>query len=374
MKKPNVAIASVLKPLKDARAYYRLGLSLRETNKYHLNIIGFSLKNVPNEKDISFFTLFDKNRTHWKRLLVSLKFVQTIQKTKPKILIVTSYELLPAAVLIKAILRFRLIYDVQENYGLNIQENQTQKGWKRHVAKYWIRGIEKLAHRFVDHYFFAESCYRHEFPYIDKFTVLENKFPGKPKPILPVQYRQGQCLTFLISGTITEVYGIKEAIIWFTEALKHQPNLRLKIIGYCPMKSYRIGLDKIIQGIPQIQAKISDSAITYPEILVAYQHSDIIMLPYYQIPSISPKVPSKLYESLALGKPFLHSPNPKWASLSDRYQAGVEVEFSDLGSVKKHLDEIVARPFFTGGMDGLPFWNEHENQRLLGVIVKYLDD
>ena len=50
MSQTQIVIASVLKPLKDPRLYYRFAISMRETNKYLINIIGFSLKKEPEEE------------------------------------------------------------------------------------------------------------------------------------------------------------------------------------------------------------------------------------------------------------------------------------------------------------------------------------
>src|SRR5690606_7251183 len=134
--------------------------------------------------------------------------------------IVSTYELLPMALLGKTLLGFRLIYDLQENYSQNILFNESVPRAFRSILASWIRIIEITAHRYIDHYFFAEQIYRSQFPYIRNYTVLENKYAGPPpagrKPLSPHP-------EFIISGTITPVYGIEKAIYWFLALQKHYP-------------------------------------------------------------------------------------------------------------------------------------------------------
>ncbi|AFL85342.1 glycosyltransferase [Belliella baltica DSM 15883] len=347
MEKPKIAIASVLKPLQDARAFYRLGLSLRETNKYHLNIIGFSLKNPRLEEDISYFKLFDQERSTWKRFFVNIKFLGILKFIEPKVLIVTTYELLPAAVLMKFFYKYKLIYDLQENYILNVKQNKTLPKWKQILAVLWIGLIEKSSKPFVDHYIFAEACYKEEFPSITDFTVLENKFFDEIKSVSPVKFEPNQKIIFLISGTLTEVYGVVEAIKWFVEILKVYSNFQLKIVGHYPIPSYGKELKELASTVPQICLEVSENPMDYQQILEAYKTCDIVLLPYYQLSSISPKIPSKMYECLALGKPYIYTPNKNWKRMADRYQSGLGFEFRDVENAVLNLDDFLKQTFYS---------------------------
>ncbi|MCH7411880.1 glycosyltransferase [Belliella sp. R4-6] len=368
MIKPKIAIASVLKPLHDARSFYRLGLSLRETNKYHLNIIGFSLKNVPREEDIDFFTLFGSNRDNPRRLFVSINFISILKKIKPKVLIITTYELLPAAVLMKFFLKYRLVYDVQENYKLNIKENKTISGWKKWLAISWVGFVQNISKPFIDKYIFAEACYQEEMPTIKNFVVLENKFFGKIKKIQTVKFAADKPLTFLISGTLTEVYGTIDAILWFGELVKYNPNYKLNIIGHVTIDDYGKKIEEIASKIPQIRLEISPSPIDYKKILRSYDDCDIVLLPYHQLPSIHPKIPSKLYESLAMGKPFVFSSNMNWEMIAKRYGAGQSVNFFELEYAKMEIEKILKQEFYSHGMDKFPYWKSKEEEKLQELL------
>ncbi len=220
MKKAKVAIASVLKPVTDVRAFHKLAISLRETNKYHINIIGFSKKKPPSIPNIRFTTLFDQQRLHWSRILVPIRFLKAIFDYRPDVLVITTFELLLPGVLAKMILRYKLVYDLQENYSQNVRLNKTMPKWSSLVLGAAIKWIERCCHPLMDHYLMAEQCYQQEFPYIKNRTVLENKYMDSVQQGSPIELDKKRHFHFLISGTITPIYGVEEAVYWLNEIQK----------------------------------------------------------------------------------------------------------------------------------------------------------
>lgn len=368
-KQAKIAIASVLKPLKDPRAYYRFGLSLRETNKYQINIIGFSTKNESNEKNIKFSTLFCKKRNHYSRLFSNLKLVKILFRDKPDILIISTFELLPAGVLSKFFFNTKLIYDIQENFYLNLQLNETHSGLGKFLSKILTKIFESSSRPWVDHYFFAETCYRDELPKYAPNTILENKYFGKMIPSKTSKDLAGNQSRFLISGTITKVYGIQEGIQWFKRINEQFPDTSLHVIGHVTQSGYKTEIESSAKGHHAISLDISESPVSYASILKAYHHADIILMPYYQIPSIQPKIPSKLFESIALLKPCIFSPNPKWKELSDPYPAGMEMDFMDLVNAQKNFKNFLLQNFFMEIPGDEVLWKSQEEE-FLKVIEK----
>jgi len=369
MPQTQIVIASVLKPLKDPRLYYRFAFSLRETNKYLINIIGFSIKKEPDEKNIKFHPVFWKNRNHPSRSITGLRLIKTLFKVKPKLVIITTYELLPAAVFGKLLLGYSLVYDRQENYILNLNQNKTLKGWKKGLSKGLIGIFEFCSNPYIDHHFFAEIVYQKEFPKIKNYTILQNKYFDDENDIKPVKLDEKMKLRFLISGTLTEVYGIMEGIIWFQTILGHFPQSSLTILGHTPMQEYGEKLLRISTDQKSIHLQISENPLPYSEILKGYQETDIVLLPYHQIPSISPKIPSKLYESIALGKPCLFQNNPMWDAVCSEYPAGKAIDFGDLTHSQKHLDEFLKSTFFDHNPGDGVLWKS-DKAKFLEVVAR----
>lgn len=369
MSQKKIIIASVLKPLKDTRAYYRFGLSLRETNKYQINIIGFSSKKDLDEKNINFYPIFSKNRNHFSRFLSGWWLLRQIQKSKPGIMIICSWELLPAAVIRKMIWGGKLLYDVQENTVSNIEHNRTMPAWKKPFAKCLVSCIESAAKPFISCFLLAEQCYVRELPAFTPYLVLENKFFGNfAAERHPVKLNKEQ-LNFLISGTLTEVYGIVDAINWFNAIQETYPRFNLRIIGHCPLPSFKQEVLKACEGRENIELRISETPIAYSEIMEAYTKSDVVLMPYHQIPSIQDKIPSKLYESLAMGKPCLFNPNSNWNALVKKYGAGMEMEFRDLDSAAANLSRFLESSHFSTPPGDEVLWKSDE-KKFLDLIEK----
>ncbi|MFD2201240.1 glycosyltransferase [Shivajiella indica] len=359
-----ILIASVLKPLKDARTYYRFTYSLRETNKYQINIIGFSSKKEPDEENIRFYPIFNYKRNLFSRWLTGLTVIAQIKKVKPGIIIISTWELLPAAIIGKIIFGGKLVYDVQENTFANIQFNRTMADWKKPFAKGVVAVSESLAKPFIDCYFFAEQCYIHELPKFKPYVVLENKFYGQlASRRKPIQLNSEK-IKFLISGTITEVYGILDAVEWFKVILKIRPNSQLTIIGHCPLQGFKKKIIEACDVIPAITLNLSEHPVPYGKILESYHQADVVLMPYHQIPSIKDKIPSKLYESLALGKPCLFSPNPVWRSITEKYRAGMEMKFKDLEHVTKNFENFLKETFYTTLPGDELLWKSEEGKFL----------
>ncbi|WP_143961078.1 glycosyltransferase [Litoribacter populi] len=341
-----VIIASVLKPVNDTRAFHKLALSLRETNKYHVNIIGFFAKNTPNEPNIVFTTLQHNHRLHYTRLTASLRFINFVKSYKPDLVVVTTYELLPAAVYLKKRMGFKLIYDVQENYSLNIKSNKTLPSWLGRILGGSVGYLEEKAFSSIDHFVLAERSYKLELGLRDNYTILENKTTIQPVKVSPFKLTSGQALTFVIYGTLTPVYGVEEAIDWFLNLSQHEPLFRLTIVGHVPLKSFHQTILEKVEGNVNIHHNLSSTPISYPQILTTASMADVVLLPYQQIASIRYKIPTKLYESLALGKPIIHSPNALWKDISAPYTASLELDFLNPPSSLDFLRQLHAHTFY----------------------------
>lgn len=366
MNKARIIIASVLKPVTEPRAFFKLALSMRETNKYHLNIIGFYSKKTPVLKGIQFTCIFNRHRTHFYRALARIKFLAEIIRYKPNLVIVTTFELLPMSIIGKLFLKYKLVYDLQENYHRNILYNKTVPFGLRHLLSLYIKVIEKSAHPFIDHYFFAEQSYTREFPYISRYTLLENKFSGKvisdpPKPL------EEDHSTFIISGTITPVYGIENAIQWFLSLHREFPGIRLKITGHVPLQKFKRKLEKSAFPHPQIQLNLSNQPIPYSFILNEIEEADIVLMPYENIDSVQSKIPTKLYESIALQKPVLISANPLWQEIIDPYPAGMAIDFINTSEAMATYKKLLATPLYLNSPGREVTW-EAEKPKLLKAI------
>lgn len=366
-----IVIASVLKPVNDPRAFSKLGLSLRETNKYHLNIIGFFAKNAINLKNVVFTSIYNASRLHVKRLLVSKDFLAQLAAYRPELVVVTTYELLPAAIWGKKRYNYKLIYDVQENYSFNINDHKTLPFGLRQLMARLVLAVEKKAAPHIDHFLLAEESYQYELPFLKEFTVLENKFQGTINPVIPFKLDHKKRFHFFISGTLAPSYGIAEAMVWFSLISDKYPGSRLTVMGHATLHSYRQRLENVAQKIAGIDLQISSFPIPHSDILEALKGADIVLLPYLQKASIKYKTPTKLFEALAMGKPVLHSINKRWAKIVMQYPGGKATDFINADNALLDFEDFLSMTFYQSPPSADLTW-DHEKNRWIDLVDKLL--
>lgn len=355
-----VLIASSLKPAKDTRAWGKLGLSLRETGKYSLNFMGFSQKPFENCEGENFYASISNTRSTWGRLFSQLRFIRVLLKVRPGILIVCTYEFLPIAAFLKQQIGYSLVYDVQENYVKNLDLNPTLGKEKKQKAGKSIRKMEKVSG--VDLYLFAEKCYQEEMPDKKPFLVLENKFSGRIRTKSPFRFEKKNGFRFLISGTITPAFGTMDAVNWFSEISKKFPESTLEILGHVTLPTFKNDLEITCSKHPKIHLDIQENPISHSRILEAMEQADFAVLPYQNHDAIRDKMPTKLFESAALGVPVLISKNPIWENFLAGFSGGFAVDFSDLDTAVSQFQAALEKEYFSQNPPESILWQSQKKE------------
>lgn len=349
-----VVIASTLKPIEDVRAFQKLALSLGETNKYSLNIIGFSSEKAVEVGNYRFFSSMSHFGSKVDRVLAQVRFAKKLLDLKPKLLICCTFEYLPLASFFKPILGYQLIYDVQENYAKNLELNPTLSGWKKKLAKLLIKKSEGV--KSIDLFLLAEACYRVEMSEKKPFLILENKYQGEIRTTSPIRLDPGEELRFAITGTISPAFGTLEGLIWFQKLLETYPHFQLQIIGHCPLGEYRKQIQEQAKLTPQVHLRISESPIPYSAINNTLTQTDLALFPYHDHPAIREKMPTKIYECAALGIPVLISPNEKWADFLMTFSGGFSVDFNQSEQAAQTFQQVLAQTYFSTSVPESVLW------------------
>ena len=356
----SVLIASTLKPVEDVRAFGKLALSLGETNKYSLFIIGFSPKKPKSKPGFRFFSSMSHFDSRIDRVLAQARFLFRLVQVRPKILICCTFELLPLASFFKAMLGYKLIYDVQENYRANLDLNPGLSAAAKRKATTLIRQAESTAK--VDFYFLAEKCYAREMPEKQPYLILENTFQGEIQNRGILHFSGKRMFKFCITGTLTPAYGILDSVAWFREMLKSYPDSQLEIIGHCPVDSFREILTQAAKEVPEIALRIDANPIPHADLMEGLLRSDFALLPYRNHPAIRDKMPTKLFECAALGIPVLISPNPLWETFLAGFAGGSSLDFSDRHTAVAQFEKAITQPFFTSSPQESILWKTESIQ------------
>jgi glycosyltransferase involved in cell wall biosynthesis len=372
MKNKVIAIISVLKPVDDTRNYEKIAISLGNTNKYDINIIGFKSKNIPDSTAITAHHEFDFDRKSAKRLLASFKIWQKLIKLKPDLIIVTCAELLGVMCLYKIIFGCRIIYDIQENYFRNILYSGAYPVALRHPAAFLVRLLEYATSPFVDSFLLAEKVYEQQLPFIRKrYVVIENK-AILPKDLKKSLKTHGQRLRFLYCGTISRHFGAMDAITFFKKLQSFIPGSELVIAGHAPDKQFFSEILLTIVGIPSIQLVGNGDLVPHNDILKEMTQADFVLMPYHSDPSVDGRIPTKLFECLAMEIPVIISPNKDWSRLIIANNAGIIYDFKSTTDTA-FKKELLSVPFFGKHTSKYYLWTSCEKD-LLAHIQAVLQD
>lgn len=375
MSETRILLASLLKPVNDTRMYEKLGLSLSKLPETNIHIIGFQAP-VPADApaNVYFHPIFQFKRLSINRFRAQQKYAQLLHRLKPHLIIACTHELLLTSQRYCQKYGAKLIYDVQENYTLNLTTQQNYPLLLRQLLAFGVARAEKKAAESITHFLLAEESYAHELEFLEagKYTVIGNKYKPAPNytlPATPVQLAQ-QPLRLLYSGTIAEVYGVFEAISIAEGLHQLDPSTTLTIIGYSARRHTLEQLQERIKGKAYIKLVGGDKLVPHQQILQRIKESNLGLLPYRPHPSTERCIPTKLYEYMAYALPVLVQQNPLWQSITEAATAGLSIDFKQV-SPEQLLTRIRQQRFYTSGIPPHIFWKEEE-AKLLQIVKKTL--
>jgi glycosyltransferase involved in cell wall biosynthesis len=358
--------------LDDPRAYEKFALSLVNTGKYKIHLVGPPSTITPKNSEITFHVAGQGQRSGWQRLLLPLQIWRVIVKVKPQLLIVNTHDLLWVAVLNRILFGCRLIYDVQENYYRNLRYQHNYPWLLKQLLALYVRSKEYLTSPLVCGFVLAEKIYLKELNFLrDKAVVAENKYmpiidAGRHKPLEPAS------IGFIYCGTVAKDYGVFTAIDFFLSIQPFLPGSNLSITGHCPNRSTAKRLQTLTKDIKSIHLNISEAPMPHLDILKEMQLADYLLLPYPPNKSTANCMPTKLYEALALKVPVIVAQNQLWSGVVESENAGLTVDYFARGlpydAIARQL--ITTQHYIKTGRIS-PFW-QSEEPKLLDLVSRML--
>ena len=364
MTKKVIAVISVLKPVDDTRNYEKVARSIGNTNKYDINIIGFSTKNIPNDPSIHFYPVFNFKRLSFKRLTAPLKIWKILFKLKPELIIVTTPELLIVSILNRILFGSKIIYDIQENYYRNIRFTQTYPTILRYPIALAVRTLEYTSSVFIHQFIMAENVYMEQMNFLaNRSVVIENK-ALIPNEFIKLDHPNKEKLIFVYSGTIAEHYGLFDAIEFIIQLKKKIESVSLVIIGFAARKKTFQKLTGIIAAHDYIKLTGGDELVPHNQILIELSKADFCLLPYKENKSTAGRIPTKLYECLVMEKPLIITSNPAWDALIKKNNAGI---IHDFQSIPDSLILKLNKKYYGNNLSDCYAW-ENSESTLLSLI------
>lgn len=377
MSEKRILLASLLKPVNDTRMYEKLGISLSKIYGASVHICGYQAP-VPADAPatITFHPIFDFERLSLGRVKAQARFYRLLLQVKPQLLLVTTHELLLVSLLYKYRYGCKIVYDVQENYSLNLRAQHNYTWLTRHLLAGGVRTAERITAPAIVHFLLAEKSYAEELPFLnERYTIVENKYKAparQPAPTTPVTIPANGPLHMLYSGTIAEEYGIFEAIRFAEQLQQVYPATRLTIIGYCANAPTWSSILKATQDMEFVELIGGQQLVPHQQLLEQVRRSHIGLLPYRPNVSTFRCIPTKLYEYMANALPILVQENPLWQTRVEENGAGMSVDFSQPDTANLYA-LLRQKEFYTTGIPADIYWETEEN-KLVQVIENLLPE
>lgn len=369
-------LASVLKPVDDTRMRGKFAETLLARPAVQVHIAGRTTGSATGHDAgdtldtsapeatprLSLHPLFQGSRLSLGRLAAQWRFWQLLRRVRPQLLVVHAPELLPLTLLWQALGQGRrFIYDIRENYALNVSTQRVYQGFTRRWLAAGLRWVEARAARRAAGITLAEESYAGELPFLSQLpagrvVVLENKYQPEPGEVLPARPTAlppiTEPLRLLFSGTISELNGVWEAIALAEKLHAAWPGgLRLTIIGFCQQPELlRQLLHKATQHDDWLILIGGAGLVPHARIVAEIRRSHLGLLAYRLHPSSARCRPTKLFEYLAHGLPVLAPPNPLWQAEIARHGAGLAVDFQHLPDGPALVRKLQAACFYPAGI------------------------
>ncbi len=303
----------------------KLGMSLAALPGVSVHCIGFPGAGAPDEASLiklHAHTSKPFSRISIARIFAPFRILIKTLRLKPDVFLITTHELLWAALLCKLLTGCPVVYDVQENYFYNILYTKAFPGILRPGLALYVRLKELLCSPFIAFFILAEREYQNELRFARPFLVAENKLPLRIARQF-VRKPGANRSALIFSGTLAETTGVHEAIDLALALHAHSPAVTLTLIGNCPSKKFLNKLRQRISGYPFIRFTGGVYPLSHEAILNALREADAGVIIYPPNRSTATSIPTKVYEYLALELPILIRHNEPSHRLVRELNAGI---------------------------------------------------
>jgi hypothetical protein len=320
--KKRIALASLLKPVNDTRMTGKIASALCSHPQAEVHIIGYPSASKP-VAGVTYHSFAPFARLSLQRLATLARIFSIIKSIRPHVLIITTHELLFIAFLAKMLFRSKVIYDVQENYYLNILYTNAFPPLLRFPIAGYVRLKEWITCWYVDRYLLAEDVYAQQLKFVKgKFTMVRNKVAEKLRPRDTID----NPFALIFSGTLSQSTGVFEAIALATELYKLEQRITLTLIGHAAQKEFLKDLETEIKNKAFIKLIGGKEHVDHDHVISALESAGAGIISYNNNPATAGRMPTKLYEYSALQLPVvIYAKHPDWEKFALQYTKTIAI-------------------------------------------------
>jgi len=367
-----ILISDFVYPYLDPRVYKEAQSLVK--NGYDVSVVcwGSRRHNVPEYEryeEIDVFRIFQAIPAYTTPLIMrlpayvrfALKSVKRSLQLKPDIIHCHDLDTLVIGVILKLIAKKPLIFDAHEDFPA-MYRSMGGSVWLSSLMRFY----EKWLIRFSDEVIAAEQLYvdnmrkhyRVDPTVILNFPNLEHFNPSvDPSPIIDKYRLSGKVVISHIGGI-----GRNRALYEEIEALSYltSDNFIFLLVGKATKKTQAEIKEAVRRFKVEDRVILLLDGVRHEDIPKYFRASDITMALLYPTPSYVTSVPTKLYESLAMGVPAITTDLPHIRKIVDTYEVGLCANSQNPGDIAEKLNILISDRQLRErlGQNGLKIANE----------------
>jgi len=349
--------------------YEKFGRSLAA--RYQVHIVGQQAE-TSESSAIRVHGLPKVHSNPIKRIALQRQIYRIIGTVKPDVLIVGTPELIHIALLSKLMVGCRIVYDIRENYFRNFLYQSNYPNLLKRVLALGVRFTELTALPFFALVITAERCYKQEIKFLSpNALVLENKYYSlKPSPKRS-PYLPGQKLRLVMTGTLSETFGIYQAMGLASALYHNKIDVELWLVGHVAGRTLKKHIPMYVNSLPFLNLVEGNPLLPHDEVLEQLFKADFALLSYPPNKSTENCIPTTLYECLANHIPMIIQRNPLWEKICNPHQAAVFIDYNNFDPFSLYT-KLHSTPFYQNANTKMAQW-ENEEGKLLEAFGKLLD-
>ena len=260
----------------------------------------------------------------------------------------------------------KIVYDIQENYARNIRFSGAYPRILSSPLAGLVRLTELLAAKFTNGMILAEHVYVSQLTFLQQpHIVLENLASNAIKPHSKSTEKRDQ-VRLLYCGTIAPHYGVFDAIAFANWLSSVDKSVTLLIVGHTTLKSTERTIQQLTENQSNISLQVSSEPLAHDIIVDAMQKADFCLLPYQNNKATEGRIPTKLYECLAMELPVIIQHNPSWNDLINQNNAGMIIDFNNFEGLNIRG---LKKPFYGNNSFGRYQWQQNEQ-----ALAEFISD
>ena len=274
-------------------------------------------------------------------LLYVLRSVRRAMKLKPDIIHCHDLDTLIIGVILKLLTGKPLYFDAHEDFPgmLEVTNSIILSRLARLYEKILIKMADKVIAAEMPYTDVMKKHYGITPAVVMNLPNLASFHPGvDPSPVIRKYGLEGKVVISHIGG-IGKGRGIHETL----EALPYLQNddIRYLLIGSSTVEE----LDRIKEIIIRLNLEgkvVLTGGVDYKDTPMYYKASDISMVLLYPVPNYVTSLPTKLFESLAVGTPVLAGNLEYLGGVVKKYDVGLCADSKDPGDIAAKLNTLIS--------------------------------